>query len=251
MYPRAVIPAEPNPPPEFERHLRLPGTRNLRDVGGYPVGSTHQTRWRTMFRADALDQLPPGSRATLAEVGLRSAIDLRWPSELNSAPSVFASSKYVRYVNVPLFDDAPPPLGGVLAVYRLMLDERGEQLAAIARALLAPDALPAVVGCAAGVDRTGMTIAVILSAIGVSPEVIAADYALSAACFAGEGAEFGLTDWRSGIVEIDCLPDYMTDALDHLRRRHGGAAELLARHGIEAAEIDRLHDLLTEPLAGL
>jgi hypothetical protein len=96
-----------------------------------------------------------------------------------------------------------------------------------------------------------MTIALILSAISVPSEVIATDYALSAACFAEDGLDFGLSDWRSGAVEIDCLPEYMMDALDHLRRRHGGAAGLLARHGIEATEIDRLHDLLTEPLAGL
>jgi protein-tyrosine phosphatase len=245
-----VIPAEPNAPPEFDRHLRLAGTRNLRDVGGYPAGVGRVTRWRTLFRSDALDQLPPVSRTGLADVGLRLAIDLRWPAELSLAPSVFAESTHVRYVNVPLLDNAPSPPGGVLAVYLRILDERGGQLAEVVRAIMAPDALPAVVGCAAGVDRTGMTIALILSAIGVPSEIIATDYALSAASFAEDGLDFGLSDWRSGAVEIDCLPEYMMDALDHLRRRHGGAAGLLARHGLEATEIDRLHDLLTEPLAG-
>ena len=59
------------------RHLRIPGTRNLRDVGGYPAGEGRRTRWRTLYRTDALDRLPPQSQARLIELGLRHVIDLR------------------------------------------------------------------------------------------------------------------------------------------------------------------------------
>ena len=72
-----------------DRHLPLPGTRNLRDVGGYPAMDGRRTRWRTLLRTDSLDLLPPDSQATLIELGLRQVIDLRWPSELERAPSVF------------------------------------------------------------------------------------------------------------------------------------------------------------------
>lgn len=238
----------PFPVPLHDRHIRLAGTRNLRDVGGYPAGDGRQTRWRTLFRADALDQLPAGSQATLIDLGLRQAIDLRWTIEVESWPSVFHDSPTVRYLNFPLRDSSPAVIRGFPEGYRTMIDERGAQLANVARALLEPDGLPAIVCCAAGVDRTGLAIAIVLTAVGVPADVVAADYAMSAACFANEGIESGLGDWRSGPVAIDCRPEYMVGALDHISRRYGGAAAFLAGHGLSDADVRGLRALLTEPI---
>lgn len=238
--------APPSPGP-YDRHLRLAGTRNLRDIGGYPAGLGRQTRWRTLFRTDSLDRLPVDSQGTLLELGVRLAIDLRWPAEIEARPSVFRDSVDVWYVSLPLHDDRPAPSGGVPASYRAILDGRGAQFAAVGHALLEPGGLPAVVGCTAGLDRTGLTIGLILSAIGVPPDVVAADYALSAANFAGDGRGSGLDDWRIGPVAVDCVPEYMIGALDHLGARYGGVAEFLTRHGFTASDVARLRDLLTEP----
>jgi protein-tyrosine phosphatase len=239
----------PDPAPaSLERRLRLRGTRNLRDVGGYPAGEGRRTRWRTLLRTDALDRLPPGSQRSLVELGLRQVIDLRWPHELAESPSVFATSQQVRYRNVPLMDNAPNPRG-VAATYRHILDTRATELAVVARALLEPEGLPAVIGCAAGVDRTGVTIALLLSAVGVPADIVAADYAQSVEHFAGDGTASGLDDWRGGEVTLDCRPEYMLESLDHLERKHGGARRLLARRGLSGADLDRLTELLTEPKA--
>jgi protein-tyrosine phosphatase len=242
--------ATPLPPSSpRERHVRLAGTRNLRDVGGYPVSGGRQTRWGVLFRADALDQLPTESQEALLALELRQAIDLRWPIEAEARPSVFRDMPAVSYLNVPLRDTGTSLFDGFPGAYREMLDERGAQVAAVARALLGPDGLPAVVGCAAGVDRTGVVIAVVLAAIGVPVDVVAADYALSAASYADDSGDSGLDDWRRGRVEIDCKPEYVAGALDHLRRRHGGAAAFLVAHGLTDADIDRLRELLTEAVA--
>jgi protein-tyrosine phosphatase len=231
---------------EPARHMRLPGTRNLRDVGGYPAGAGRVTRWRTLLRTDALDRLPESSQAQLIELGIRQVIDLRWASELAQWPSVFANSAAVRYRNVPLFDNPPLPAEVIPQIYRRMLDERGAELAMVVRALLEPDGLPAIVGCAGGIDRTGVTLGLILSAVGVPAEIVAADYALSAACFATDGVDAGLDDWRAGVVGINCQPEYLLATLEHLEREHGGALGLLGRHGIGPAEIEQLVERLTE-----
>lgn len=231
---------------EPARHVQLPGTRNLRDLGGYPAGPGQTTRWGTLLRTDAHDRLPRTSQDRLMEMGIRQVIDLRWPTELADRPSVFAGSAAVRYLNVPLLDNPPFPVESLPHLYRRMLDERGEELAIVVRALLAPDGLPAIIGCAGGIDRTGVTVGLLLSLVGVPDEVVAADYALSAACFATDGAGAGLDDWRAGAVTIDCRPEYMVATLEHLRREHGGAAALLGRHGIESGAIDELVDRLTE-----
>jgi len=233
---------------EPARHLRLAGTRNLRDVGGYPAGPDRVTRWRTLLRTDALDRLPESSQARLLALGIRQVIDLRWPSELAERPSVFASSAAVGYLTVPLLDNPPAPPEGLPRIYRRALDERGAELATIVRALLAPGGLPAIIGCAGGIDRTGVTIGLILTAVGVPAEVVAADYSMSSTCFATDGRDAGLDDWRAGPVAVDCRPEYMIETLQHLDRNLGGAAGMLARHGIGPDGIEQLRQRLTEPV---
>jgi protein-tyrosine phosphatase len=237
------------PDDDNERHLRIPGTRNLRDVGGYPAGDGRRTRWRTLYRTDSLDRLPERSQQQLLERGLRCVIDLRWPHEVSDAPSVFARSPRVRYEHLSLWPDDAPSVGPAQTYVRA-LDTRGDVLAGIVRALLEPDGLPVVIGCAAGVDRTGVSIALLLSAVGVPADVVAGDYALSVDTYASSdgAADFG-DDWRAKPVTLDCLPEYMLTALDHLERRHGGARALLRRHGITDEELDRLTELLTEPVS--
>ena len=230
-----------------DRHLRIPGTRNLRDVGGYPAVDGRRTRWRTLLRTDALDVLPRRSQAMLLELGLRSVIDLRWPHELDEAPSVFRASRRVAYRSIPLLEDDPTPTIGLAGTYRHMLDARAPQLVEVVRALLEPGGLPAVIGCAAGKDRTGVAVALILAVVGVPAETVVADYVLSAAAFAGPVEDRHLVDWRSTPVEVEAPPGHMLAALEHLDRRHGGAAALLRRNGLTDAELDALVERLTEP----
>ncbi len=229
------------------RHLRLPGTRNLRDVGGYPAGDGRRTRWRTLLRTDALDRLPAGSQRALLDLGLRQVIDLRWPHELDEAPSVFRASDRLTYRSIPLLEDDPTPYAGLAGTYRHMLDARAPQLVEVVRAMLEPDGLPAVIGCAAGKDRTGVAIALVLAALGVPKETIVEDYALSAAIFRGPVDDEHLVGWRATPVEVEAPPEHMLGALAHLEGVHHGAAELLRRNGLTDAELGELVERLTEP----
>lgn len=238
-----------SPAGQPDRRIRLPGTRNLRDVGGYAAGGGRRTRWRTLLRTDALDRLPPSSQRALLELGLRQVIDLRWPEELDEAPSVFAGSNAVRYTSIPLFEEDPPADDGLAGIYRRIFDERSAPLAEVVRALLARDGLPAVIGCAAGKDRTGVTIALLLTTVGVAHDVVARDYALSAEIFAEAVEDAHFIDWRAEAVELEGQPEHILGALEHLDRRHGGPRALLQAEGVTDSEIDRLVELLTEPAA--
>jgi protein-tyrosine phosphatase len=251
MTPDTQAPVRPTTPvlDHPDRHLPLPGTRNLRDVGGYPTANGRRTRWRTLLRTDSLDLLPNESQATLLDLGLRQAIDLRWPSELASAPSVFRDSPRVRYRSIPLLayeEDDPTPFVGLVGMYRRILDERGEHLVQVVRAVIDPDGTPVAIGCAAGKDRTGVAIAIILAALGVPRELIVADYALSAGFFAGHVEDPHLIDWRRGPVDTESPPEYMEEVLRHLDERHGGAPALLRAGGMSDSELERLVEVLTE-----
>lgn len=234
--------------PELRRHIHLDGTRNLRDTGGYPTGPGRQTRWHTLLRSDELTCLPAHAVAELRALGVRHVVDLRWPDELERSPNAFASDAQIRYTSVSLLADDPTPHAGLDGMYRHILDDRWAQLGEVARSLLAPDGLPVVIGCAAGKDRTGVTIALLLSLCGVPDDVVTADYALSADAFAGLNATFPLDDWRRILTfPVESPPEFMASTMAHLASEHGGARALLRSIGLTDTELDALVDALTEP----
>ncbi len=240
-------PAASPPLDDPRRHLPLDGTRNVRDVGGYPCAGGRRTRWRTLLRSDELTRLPGHAAEELREMGIRQVIDLRWPDELELSPNVFADDATVRYRHIALLVDDPTPHAGLAGMYRHVLDERLPQLVEVARALLEPAGLPAVIGCAAGKDRTGITIAVLLSLAGVPEDVVISDYALSAGYFALPNHTIPAGDWRHQPLVVDSPPEFMASALDHLRAVHGGARALLRSGGLGEDELDGLVERLTEP----
>ena len=236
-------------PAPRRRHLQLAGTRNVRDVGGYPAAAGRQTRWRTLLRSDELTRLPGDAVDELRRLGIRQVIDLRWPDELELAPNVFRADPGVRYRHIPLLVDDPTPHRGLTGMYCHVLDERLDQLVEVARCLLEPDGLPAVIGCAAGKDRTGITIAVLLSLAGVADDLVIEDYALSAGYFATVNDTIPTEDWRHPPLDVESPPEYMATALSHLHAVHGGARALLRSGGMHDTDLDRLVQRLTEPAA--
>src|SRR5580698_683614 len=104
---------------ERDRRIRLPGTVNLRDVGGYPVagkggagrgaaggggtaggreaaGGKGTVRWGTLLRSDALHRVDDSGRAALSALGLRTVVDLRTDEEVRVAPRALDDAEIGR-----------------------------------------------------------------------------------------------------------------------------------------------------------
>lgn len=144
-------------------------------------------------------------------------------------------------------DDTPLTLE---KLYTFAVDERGERLTAAVLALAAPDALPAVVHCSAGKDRTGMVIALTLALLGVPDETIAADYALTARYLVGEIAEALSTAPNGKPVPAElltCPPELIVATLARIRDRHGDVRSFLLAHGATPTALDELRDTLLAP----
>jgi protein-tyrosine phosphatase len=235
------------------RLVGLKGTRNLRDLGGYPTVDGRRTRWRTIYRSDCLDQLDEAGQSWLIEAGLRTVVDLRDDEEAAARPNVFATSQRVRYRRIPFWGrplpaDFDPDLTNG---YLRELDLCGQRLCAILAALVAPDALPALIHCAAGKDRTGIVVGLLLDAAGVTRDAIGKDYALSAEClgpeYLAEGriwvAQMG-RDWDPWAHSFETPPERMLKTLEYLDRQFGGIGAYLLRHGLDADQVERLRRLL-------
>jgi len=241
------------------RHLQLAGTRNLRDIGGYPTLDGRRTRWRTVFRSGCLDQLTPASQGEVLALGVRTIVDLREHDELTERPNVFATSRHVAYRWLPFWNEPLPEgrLPDLSGGYVRELDLRGERLVAICRALLEPAGLPALIHCAAGKDRTGVVVGLLLAVARVPPEVIIEDYAMSATClgpaYVDEGRQWLASrgwSWEQYGHNWSSPPERMTRTLAHLQQRWGSADVYLQDHGLGRPELDALRAQLTEAAGG-
>ncbi|MBL7500458.1 tyrosine-protein phosphatase [Frankia sp. CNm7] len=139
-------------------------------------------------------------------------------------------------------------------IYDFMIDNKGDRLTAAVLALAEPGALPAVVHCSAGKDRTGLTIMLVLDLLGVDDDVIASDYALTAELLHDEAIaalrRLGTVTAADGQGEplpanlMACPPELIRRALARVRAGHGGARGYLLAHGATPAQLDALTEAL-------
>lgn len=236
------------------RHLALPGTWNVRDVGGYPAdGGT--TRWGRLLRGDSLHNLQPAGRARLAELGLRTVVDLREPGERRVAPNALDGLTVDVHLQ-PVADgriDLSRPWD-LAELYPLFVRECGHALAGAVAALTRPDALPALVHCTAGKDRTGLVVALALRAVGVEEDTVVADYVLTSQNYTDAVVEEIRARLRAAGVDVEltqsqfaCPPELLRDALALVDADYGGVPAYLEAHGVDAAAQAALRDALVEP----
>ena len=241
-----------------DRHIRLDGTLNLRDLGGYEAAHGQRTRWRRFLRCDGLHGMSPASQERLLGLGLRTIIDLRGTRERQEAPNSLPSSSEVALLHHNMNGDTPlvslPDEGKtprhIADAYTVILDRRKPQIGNALAALAAPEGLPALFHCAGGKDRTGRIAALLLGLAGVAPETIAADYGLSArylapAYLASDHALASIRTWHDYEREF-CPPQAMLMTLAHLEQRYGGVEAYVRAAGLTREQIVRLRAALLE-----
>jgi protein-tyrosine phosphatase len=241
------------------RHHACDGAFNVRDLGGYPSAGGRHTRWGVLFRADALHRSPNATTKVGATLGWRTVLDLRSTTEVAAG---YYHSGGVEVLHLPVLEELWDVSGvdhGLDAVeylttrYLQMLDVGAPAFRAAVSVLADTDRLPAVFHCAAGKDRTGVLAALVLSALGVGDDDIAADYHLSAA------AMDQMVQWlgrnRPEVAEqmaahppalLACPPAAMHAFLAGLRFRFGSVERYLGEIGVTGLELDRLRQHLLQ-----
>ncbi|MFE4533836.1 tyrosine-protein phosphatase [Streptomyces scopuliridis] len=185
------LPQVPSTEPE------LSGVRNFRDVGGLPTTDGRRVAHGRLFRSGHLANATPDDAAFLSSLGLHTIFDFRNAADLK-LDGADVELTGVRNVNLPLTDPADgaefwlmvrdgdlDQLRSLLSngqaatrmidSYRTIITTRTAEHSRVLHSL-AEDSVPALMHCAAGKDRAGLSIAVSLLAVGVEPEAIEADY---------------------------------------------------------------------------
>jgi protein-tyrosine phosphatase len=229
--------------------LTYPGLLNFRDVGGLPVSGGGYVRRGALYRSACPREFEPGALAAHASLGLRTIVDLRDESELVTWPYELDDPS-VRRLNIAVLDDGPvpPDQGGF---YAHMVERCGESFVAAVRVVAQALPDPVLVHCAVGKDRTGLTVALVLAAVGVPDEAVVADYVLS-------NAGLGLAEPEPGVdPERDengnyltgryVAPELIADSLARARALGGGIHGFLKSRGMTDGELARLRATLIGP----
>lgn len=171
--------------------------RNFRDVGGLPTVDGRRVRAGQLFRSGHLAHATDADATYLGGLGLHTIFDFRNAADITLEGQDVALPG-VRNVNIPLTDPADGAefwkmvRDGELAQLRLILGDgkaaarmadtyrsiittRADDLSRVLHSL-ARESVPALMHCAAGKDRAGLTIAVTLLAVGVERDAIRDDY---------------------------------------------------------------------------
>ena len=254
--------------------IDLEGAVNVRDIGGLPTADGGSTVPRRLLRAENLQELSPGDIAKLVEdIGVTTVVDLRTTGEREiEGPAPLDTVPGVRHAHHPVLlelgsaseavaeallvtkierDRARYPDDITCGHYLGYLEERPEEVTGALRSIATAEGA-AIVHCAAGKDRTGVIVALALTAAGVRPDAIVADYMATADRIDAiierlSRSKTYAEDVNSKFVHAHLpRPETMRAFLDQLDVRYGGLPRWLAGHGFADDELSRLRAKLRQ-----
>ena len=234
---------------------------NVRDLGGLPVTGGGSTRFGVAYRSSTLQHATDSDRELLfGPLGLRTVIDLRMPDEVEREGFGTMVGAPVRVAGLPIRKSPRSSLAArdlvpdrtradLVQLYGQLLAGSPREIVSAARLVADPERRAVVFHCAAGKDRTGVLAAVLLDAVGVPAEAIAADYALTNERMHRVRDRLdalpsyrGLPPANTGILAVDDA--VMLRFMENLHAEHGGAAHWLLANGLSAVELESLREAL-------
>lgn len=237
--------------------IDIAGLSNLRDLGGLGAGAGHVQPGR-LWRSENHTGLSASARQELKDHGLSDVIDLRSRFEVTGSPSPFATDPDITYhhhsylpesnAGADVLAQALPWSGSESALtadpvadsYLSFLSQRPGSVVAALRAIASAQGT-AVVHCAVGKDRTGLTIALALALVGVSIEDVVADYALTTERILKVAERlwtdptYAQADHTLDLQKLAARPEAMRAVFDFLEHL-GGAPQVLRTIGWSEAD---------------
>jgi protein-tyrosine phosphatase len=254
--------------------IELDGAVNVRDLGGLPIAGGGLTVGGRVLRADNLQDLSPADITKLTHhVGVTTVVDLRSSFELDlEGPAPLDAVSGIRHEHHPVLaevgaatdvvaealrarsdqDRSRYPANPVTGHYLGYLEDRPDQVVGALRGIANAEGA-ALVHCAAGKDRTGVVVALALTAVGVDKQAVIEDYAASAERVGvlidrlrrsrTYGPDIDSKPASSQMVR----PETMAAFLEQMDSRYGGVGGWLADHGFTAEDLRLLRAKLRCP----
>jgi protein-tyrosine phosphatase len=254
------------------RIVELEGGTNFRDLGSYLTKDGRRIKRGLIFRAGMLSRLTESDLQIIENLGIKLICDLRTLEETQTYPNRQPQSTPPQYLHLPLDtnDRSFKRLRALLFqhhlmgdvvndVYtRVMVDNNAEVIGQALIHLADAGNLPAIIHCTAGKDRTGITSALILLALGAPDETVCADYSLTNLYY--DDIVQVTTELLKRLPRIlrrvtpdqiqpllTADPVVMQTTINHIRSKYGSIeAYLRNKAGVDAEVIARLRANLLE-----
>lgn len=252
--------------PEREQDGLIPltGGVNFRDIGGYKTADGRQVKYGIVYRSGTLDALTGDDLQTLSDLTITRVFDLRLEEEAEKQPDRLPPNAVYEHTPIQAGSN---PITRVVSLMRNidrlnefvvnsytkhLIDAEAKTYAGIFKKIAAEDGA-SVIHCTAGKDRTGVGVALLLSALGVPDETIVADYSLSNRSYdmyykdavdqLAPLKKLGiLPEDISGLLVSD--PEFMRQSLRYLHECYGSAEAYLQKAGVDAATLNKLQSRL-------
>ena len=238
-----------------ERHYSFEGCFNFRDIGGYLNQDGRRVKKGLYFRAGRQDRMTNKDLAQLSDLNISTQIDLRKKEEVLDQGRGPLEDMGAKYINISVI-----PEGGSEKLNKLVGDtsisgkrylgylEFGPTSWLRLFGILADEEnLPVLLHCTAGKDRTGVSTAFLLSVLGVSRDIIEADYLLTnldterQADFIESTVGYPEGYNREKMISIAGVPkDAMKDFLDGVESKWGSVIEYLEKIGVTQEQMDQV-----------
>ena len=243
------------------RHYPFEGCFNFRDIGGYKNQDGKSVKKGLYFRTGRQDRMTERDLAQLSDLKISTQIDLRKPDEVKDQGKGPLETMGANYINIAVI-----PEGGSDQLSKLVGDtgisgkrylgylEFGPTSWLRLFGILAEqENLPVVLHCTAGKDRTGVSTAFLLSVLGVSRDVIEADYLLTnldterQADFIEKTSGYPEGYDRKSMITAAGVPeDAMSDFLDGVESKWGSVIEYLEKIGTSREQMEKVRNNFLE-----
>ncbi len=258
--------------PEAEDFVLLKGARNFRAVQSYKAADGRVLRANTIYRSGELSRLDAGDLAVIEDLHIKLVCDLRTAREQAEFASRWPDGHTPARLDLP---DRGDHDAGPHKIFELVATYKGEAAALRAmdalyrrkprayfksllplfETILAGDALPLLIHCHAGKDRTGFIIAMILAALGVGHEDIVEDYVTTVKYFLVAEEARGLAAWarrsfgqeidpEAAAPMVDARRAYIEASFEEISKGWGDVETYLHEAGLTEPKRARLQDLL-------
>ncbi len=259
-----------------------PALPNLRDPGDWPTADGGRLRRGIVYRSAAPSAPAVATDPAVAALGLTAVIDMRTAYEAGKDPDRLPAGARLVTLDVLGGDAtsaaaAPARLeqsvaggseafAGALAqldtdvmmrsTYRSLVSSESalEGYARFVRTVLDADGAPVLYHCTAGKDRTGWATALLMTAVGATPDAVRQEYLAVRPAVTALYAPM-LDQVRAagidpaplrGLVDVD--PSYLAAAFDQVDTEFGGFPGYLRDGlGLDGADLAALRGLLVAP----
>jgi protein-tyrosine phosphatase len=233
----------------------LEGGSNFRDLGGYRTIGGKSVRRGTVFRSAHLGNLTAQDRAALAQLGVKTIVDLRGVGEAAETPHQVdgVDCRIVgAHIEPGVGDKIRNAVDAGRATPHLMTQYLTDHYRDYPRrcapgfrtlfgTLCDGEHRPLVFHCTAGKDRTGFASALLLTLLGVPWETVLQDYLHTNEVWTGHVGRYPELDIDTRAAIIEARTPYLEAAFEVVHADYDGPEGFAERAlGLDAATRERL-----------